>query len=192
MGKMKKILIVMFMAMIIVSAVSAKGFIGGTAGYEIGALTIDDVDYDIENAYGALRGGHFFGKSAHHGIVYYLGVGSCLKSETGGVDSSDNIDATATAFAGYGFRLGLGKSMDAVIGVGPVAVSYAEDDETATFGGLGVSLMGDFHLAKKIALIYGADIKFIATAEYSDDSAPDPDETSGCFITPFIGCSFCY
>lgn len=193
---MKKVFLLLLIAAVVLSVASAKGFVGGAASYEFGTITNEisgtDQDLDIENFYGALRGGHFFGKSAHHGIVYSLGIGGCTKYKEGAIDSSDDIDAVVSASVGYGFRMNLGEKMEAIIGVGGAGVSFGNEDESVTYGGGFVSLTGDYKLSRKFALIFGAEVKFLGTCEFSDNSLTDPDETTGCLVSPFFGCSFCY
>ncbi len=211
---MKRFLAVLFVAMIIVAAVSAKGFVGGTLAYEIGSMNLkydnaSDPDFDYNDFYLSLRGGHFFGKSARHGVIYSFGLGGVTKLEMDGTSYKSDAKGAVNTSVGYGYRLEikskqqskswLGKgaksskgNMDVIFGSGIGVVGISYDDDTITISNINFNVMSNYCLNEKISLLYGFDLNLLYNFDYSKSGFKNPDSSSGVSFMPFFGCSFCY
>ncbi len=205
---MKKVFVVLFLAMIVVSTVCAKGYVGGTATMDFGSVDFDmhnktlddDLDFNIKfaNFFVSARGGHFFGKSAKHGVVYNLGFGKSMSykfklEDYSAEETRSDIDLIADLSIGYGYRMEFSKELEAVFSIGATASSVVKDDDHIAMGGTFIGASGLYHFNEKVALLFGADCKILYTMDISgDDENDDPEKVGGFSFAPYIGCAFCY
>ena len=200
-GTMKRLLIVMILALAAIAPVFAiNGQIGVSAGYEWFA---NDTSFDSGTNSLALNvaGATYFGSEGGLGIEYGLGMGIPMSSWAG--DFSVDLDDTPKQFifnAGLGYRFHFGDMLGLKLGIGANGYRISESNDSASMSKLTIGIYGRLALDVTIAGCVRIDLGAFAGGpvmgkvdgssmgvSYSQDV-----EVEGIFVTPYAGISYAY
>jgi|GEM_PF-6419552 len=196
---MKRLLISLIMLLAIAFSLAAEGFLGATVGLDSGTVTYTD-EYEIEYSYDfingnlGLRGGQFFGPRDNNGLIYSLSVGHCfvMKDSIFEENEADDIYVLGSGFLGYGLKVDIGRKLDAIVGIGPAVSWYNGKEDTILWFDLVFSANGIYEISDRLGLLFGFDTSIVAGSSFRFSSAEAPEEETGVFLTPFLGCTLHY
>ena len=200
-GTMKRLLIVMILALAAIAPVFAiNGQIGVSAGYEWFA---NDTSFDSGTNSLALNvaGATYFGSEGGLGIEYGLGMGIHMSSWAG--DFSTDLDDAPKQFifnAGLGYRFHFGDMLGLKLGIGANGYRTSESNDYASMSTLTIGIYGRLALDVTIAGCVRIDLGAFAGGpvmgkvdgssmgvSYSQDV-----DVKGIFVTPYAGISYAY
>lgn len=192
---MKRVLAFLLVLVVIVSAISAKDFLGASISADFGTATYifdssTSYSFDIINGSLGLRGGKFFGEEEHFGLIYSVGAGHCftMKESTYDTDKADDLDWIGNLGLGFGMCFALSEKLDGIVGIVNSVFWQYGDGDTALWYNLAFSATGNYEISHGFGILFGLDVSVLLESSYYYSSEVEPDDDTGVFLTPFIGC----
>lgn len=206
---MKKVLILLVLAVFLVIPVSADSQLGISIAPEW--MWISELEgVSAENAgttrfYLTADGANYFGRNGGFGIEYGLGAVFPLNMWVG--DMTVNLNGEGTAFAfrvGLGYRYEFNNLIGMVVGLGMNGTfggvsnhvgsnaDYVAELDLGIYGRVAVDLTFIEALRVNVGLAMGGPVYTAAFGEFEGQSMSTSINMSGFFISPFVGISYVY
>lgn len=207
---MKKVLILLVLAVFLVIPVSADSQLGISIAPEW--MWISKAEgVSIENMgttrfYLTADGANYFGRNGGFGIEYGLGAVFPLNMWVG--DTTVNLNGDGTAFAfrvGLGYRHEFNNLIGMVVGLGlngtfgggsygfgDSSTSYAAELDLGIYGRVAVDLTFIEALRVNVGFAMGGPVYTAVFEESAGQTMSQSVNISGFFISPFVGISYVY
>lgn len=208
---MKKVLILLVLAVFLVIPVSADSQLGISFAPEwMWISKVDGTSYEnvgTTRFYLTADGANYFGRNGGFGIEYGLGAVFPLNMWIG--DTTINLNGEGTAFAfrvGLGYRHEFNNLIGMVVGLGmngtfgggssydfgSFNVNYAAELDLGIYGRVAVDLTFIEALRVNVGFAMGGPVYTAVFEESAGQTTSQSTNMSGFFISPFVGISYVY